>query len=355
MEYCFGVDIGGTFVKLGLFTVEGELLEKWQIKTRREDNSSHILPDIAEALEAKLEEKGIFREEVVGIGFGTPGPVTEDGVAVCPANLDWENKPVAKELTELTGFPARGGNDVNVAGLGEMWRGGAKGYKNVVVVPIGTGLGAAIVVNGKIKSKASEKIKKNRVISTSPAKGKNVKKGTKVTIIKSKGKDTIELEDYTGENSIEIKTLLETKYGLVVTIEKKEVTDNNSDVSDDTIIGQSLAAGTKVKEGDTLVLYVPEDAKLFVDMVSEGWTKDDVEALCTEYDLNCVYTPVETNTYSEGKIISQSRRVGSTISKGSSLTVEYAIKPKKTASPSPSASVSPSPSSTADTSTTGNE
>ena len=96
-------------------------------------------------------------------------------------------------------------------------------------------------------------------------------------------------------------------------------------------------------------------AKLFVDMVSEGWTKDDVEALCTEYDLNCVYTPVETNTYSEGKIISQSRRVGSTISKGSSLTVEYAIKPKKTASPSPSASVSPSPSSTADTSTTGNE
>ena len=150
MEYCFGVDIGGTFVKLGLFTVEGELLEKWQIKTRREDNSSHILTDIAEALEAKLEEKGIFREEVVGIGFGTPGPVTEDGVAVCPANLDWENKPVAKELTELTGFPARGGNDVNVAGLGEMWRGGAKGYKNVVVVPIGTGLGAAIVVNGKI-------------------------------------------------------------------------------------------------------------------------------------------------------------------------------------------------------------
>ena len=150
MKYCFGVDIGGTFVKLGLFTVDGELLDKWQIKTRREDNSSHILPDIAASLEEKLKEKEISREDVVGIGFGTPGPVTEDGVAVCPANLDWENKPVAKELTELTGFPARGGNDVNVAGLGEMWRGGAKGYKNVVVVPIGTGLGAAIVVNGKI-------------------------------------------------------------------------------------------------------------------------------------------------------------------------------------------------------------
>lgn len=149
-KYCLGVDIGGTFIKLGLFTTEGELLDKWQIKTRREDNSTHILPDIAAALELKLVEKGISKEEVAGIGFGTPGPVTEDGVAVCPANLDWENKPVAKELTELTGLPSRGGNDVNVAGLGEMWCGGAKGYKNVVVVPIGTGVGAAIIVNGKI-------------------------------------------------------------------------------------------------------------------------------------------------------------------------------------------------------------
>ena len=150
MKYCFGVDIGGTFVKLGLFTAEGELLEKWQIPTRREDESSHVLPDIAASVLAKMDEKGIVKEDVTGIGFGTPGPVTEDGVAVCPANLDWVNKPVAKELTELPGLPSRGGNDVNVAGLGEMWRGGAKGYKNVVVVPIGTGVGAAIIVNGKI-------------------------------------------------------------------------------------------------------------------------------------------------------------------------------------------------------------
>lgn len=150
MKYCIGVDIGGTFVKLGLFTVEGELLDKWQIPTRREDQSSHVLPDIAESLEAKLKEKGISKAEVAGLGFGTPGPVTEEGVAVCPANLDWVNKPVAKELSELTGLPCRGGNDVNTAGLGEMWRGGARGYKNVVVVPIGTGVGAAIIVNGKV-------------------------------------------------------------------------------------------------------------------------------------------------------------------------------------------------------------
>lgn len=150
MKYCFGVDIGGTFVKLGLFTEDGELLEKWQIKTRREDNSEHILPDIASSLEEKRIEREIAREDVIGIGFGTPGPVTAEGVAVCPANLDWKNKPVAKELSELTGYSCKGGNDVNVAGLGEMWRGGAKGYKNIVVVPIGTGLGAAIICNGQV-------------------------------------------------------------------------------------------------------------------------------------------------------------------------------------------------------------
>lgn len=150
MKYCFGVDIGGTFVKLGLFTIEGELIDKWQIKTRREDNSLHILPDIAESISEKMKEKEIHKEDVVGVGFGTPGPVTEDGVAICPANLDWVNKPVAKELSELTGFLCRGGNDVNVAGLGELWCGGAKGYKNAVVVPIGTGIGAAIICNGKV-------------------------------------------------------------------------------------------------------------------------------------------------------------------------------------------------------------
>lgn len=149
-KYCYGVDIGGTAVKLGVFTIEGELIKKWEIKTRREDNSSHILPDIAKTLEDTRKEMGIALEEVVGLGFGTPGPVTEDGVAICPANLDWINKPVAKELSDLTGLPCKGGNDVNVARLGELWRGGAKGYKNAVVVPIGTGVGAAIIVNGKI-------------------------------------------------------------------------------------------------------------------------------------------------------------------------------------------------------------
>ena len=199
-----------------------------------------------------------------------------------------------------------------------------------------------LVANSDIKTKASDKIKKNRVIKTSPAKDKKVKKGTEVTITKSSGDESVELEDYTGLNSIEVKTLLETKYGLNVTIEKREVSDKSKKYEEDIIIGQSLAAGSKVKEGDTLVLYVPDDAELFVDMASEGWTKDDVQALCDEYGLSCTLEPVETNAYAEDKIISQSRRVGSTISRGSSLTVKYAVKPTKKPAASSSPSTTPS-------------
>ncbi len=130
--------------------VNGELLEKWEIPTRKDDNFAYVLPDVAEQVEKKLSEKGITKEEVLGIGFGTHGPVSEDGTVIISANLHWRNKPVAKELSCMTGLPCMEGNDVNTAGLGEMWQGGARGYKNAVVIPIGTGVGAAIIVNGKI-------------------------------------------------------------------------------------------------------------------------------------------------------------------------------------------------------------
>lgn len=150
MRYCFGVDIGGTYVKMGLFSIYGELIEKWQIPTCKEDNSKYILNDIATSIHKKMSDYQILKEDIKGIGFGAPGPVNEEGIVLCTANLDWKNKPVKKELEELTGFYCLGGNDVNIAGLGELWRGGAKGYKNAVVVPIGTGVGAAIIVDGKI-------------------------------------------------------------------------------------------------------------------------------------------------------------------------------------------------------------
>lgn len=149
MKYCFGVDIGGTTVKLGLFTTEGEIVDKWEIKTRTENQGEAVLPDIAAALNEKLEEKQIPKDEVEGIGVGVPAPVVSEGVVQNTANLGWGYKEVKREMEELSGMKAEIGNDANVAALGEMWLGAGKGRKNIIMVTLGTGVGGGIIIDGK--------------------------------------------------------------------------------------------------------------------------------------------------------------------------------------------------------------
>lgn len=149
MKYCFGVDIGGTTVKLGLFTTDGEIVDKWEIKTRTENQGEAVLPNIAEALKEKLEEKKIGGDEVEGIGVGVPAPVNTEGVVQNTANLGWGYKEVKREMEELSGMRAEIGNDANVAALGEMWLGAGKGRKNIVMVTLGTGVGGGIIIDGK--------------------------------------------------------------------------------------------------------------------------------------------------------------------------------------------------------------
>lgn len=150
MKYCFGVDIGGTTVKLGLFSEAGAIVEKWEIVTRTENEGAAILPDVAEAINGKLEQHSIEKEQVLGIGVGVPAPVTVDGIVNGSANLGWKYKNAKKELEELTGLTAEFGNDANVAALGEMWKGGGVGYRNMIMVTLGTGVGGGIIINGKI-------------------------------------------------------------------------------------------------------------------------------------------------------------------------------------------------------------
>ena len=152
MKYCFGVDVGGTTVKLGLFTVEGELLDKWEIITRTENDGESILQDIATALKEKIQEKAISAEEVIGIGMGIPAPVNSEGIVKKTANLGWGYKEVKKELENLTGWQVVVGNDANVAALGEMWKGAGHGEKNMVMVTLGTGVGGGIILDKKILS-----------------------------------------------------------------------------------------------------------------------------------------------------------------------------------------------------------
>ena len=148
MKYCFGVDIGGTTVKIGLFKTDGELVDKWEIKTRTENKGEAILPDIAESLKKKMEEKGIEDSQMSGIGIGVPAPVDDNGVVQNTANLGWGYKEVNREMEELTGLKVAAGNDANVAALGEMWLGAGKGQKNMIMVTLGTGVGGGVIVNG---------------------------------------------------------------------------------------------------------------------------------------------------------------------------------------------------------------
>lgn len=146
-KYCFGIDVGGTTVKCGLFT---DVLDKWEIETSTENNGERILPDIAKAIEDKLTEKNIAKDAVVGVGIGVPGPVNENGEVPCAVNLHWGFKPIEKELKEMTGLNVKAGNDANVAALGELWKGGGAGCHNMIMVTLGTGVGGGIIVNDKV-------------------------------------------------------------------------------------------------------------------------------------------------------------------------------------------------------------
>ena len=145
--YCFGIDVGGTSVKCGLFLTNGTLVEQWEIPTRLENNGSSILPDVADAIKTKLDERGITKDNVDGVGIGIPGPVNENGEVPMAVNLHWGFKAVASELSALTGLPAKAANDANIAALGEAWKGAAEGSKNVILVTLGTGVGGAPVNN----------------------------------------------------------------------------------------------------------------------------------------------------------------------------------------------------------------
>ena len=149
-KYCFGVDVGGTTVKLGLFDISGEVLEKWEIPTRTQDNGSNILPDVASSIIERMYKKDIKKEDVAGVGIGVPGPVDDDGVVYKAVNLGWDVMNINEELGKLLGLTVKAGNDANVAALGEMWCGGGKGCKDVVLATLGTGVGGGIIVNGKV-------------------------------------------------------------------------------------------------------------------------------------------------------------------------------------------------------------
>ena len=150
MKYGFGIDLGGTTVKIAYFDETGTMLEKWEIPTVTADGGAQILPDIAASIRAFLDAHQINETSILGLGIGVPGPVNAKGIVNKCINLGWGVFNIAEELTKLTGFPVKAGNDANVAALGEFWKGGGQGCDNMVFVTLGTGVGGGIVVEGNL-------------------------------------------------------------------------------------------------------------------------------------------------------------------------------------------------------------
>ena len=150
MKYGFGIDIGGTTVKVAFFDENGEMKCKWEIPTRSEGGGEQILPDIAATVETFLQQNRLSKDSILGIGVGVPGPVSREGVVNKCVNLGWGVFNIEQELSQLTELPVKAGNDANVAALGEYWMGGGQGYESLVMATLGTGVGGGIILDGKI-------------------------------------------------------------------------------------------------------------------------------------------------------------------------------------------------------------
>ncbi len=149
-EYGFGIDVGGTAIKTGLFRQDGTVVGQWQFPTDVRDNGSRILPHINDMVRRVMESHRLTSEQVAGLGIGVPGPVLADGTVLGCVNLGWGVLNLPELLGRLTGLPVRAANDANLAALGESWRGAGQGYDSVLLVTLGTGVGGGVVLNGRV-------------------------------------------------------------------------------------------------------------------------------------------------------------------------------------------------------------
>jgi len=150
MRYGFGIDVGGTTIKMAFLDENGTMRDKWEIPTRTEDGGKNVLPDIAASIKEYMAKENLTNDQIIGIGIGVPGPVSEAGIVNKCVNLGWGITDLHGELSVLTGLHVKAGNDANVAALGECWKGGGQGATDMVMATLGTGVGGGIVVGGKV-------------------------------------------------------------------------------------------------------------------------------------------------------------------------------------------------------------
>ena len=151
MKYCFGIDIGGTTVKIGLVAETGEIVTRWEVPTRKGSDPAGLLEDVKTSLENCMEERNMEKADILGIGMAAPGPVTEDGVLHGCVNIGWGDVDLDDLAEDVIGIsPVRIGNDARVAALGEAAYGAGQDAESMLMVTLGTGVGGGVVLDGKI-------------------------------------------------------------------------------------------------------------------------------------------------------------------------------------------------------------
>lgn len=181
-------------------------------------------------------------------------------------------------------------------------------------------------VSASTRDEASDEVDEGKVIETDPKMGRTVKEGTEVTLIVSTGPDVVKIEDYTGDNYIEVKTKLEMQ-GLEVEVENRETEQNVSEEDSQLIIGQSVEAGEELKKGETIVLYIPIIKEYFPDIVGEEWTVSRTERWAEENGVKLTIKYQSTSNYTPGTIIKQSKGTDTELTEGASLTITVAKSP----------------------------
>ena len=180
-------------------------------------------------------------------------------------------------------------------------------------------------VNVDVIEKASDKVEEGKVIATNPSKGRTVKAGTSITLIISTGMKKYKVEDLTGKNYIEIKTLLTEMYGIEVNVEEKEVKDTNEKKYDkQEIVAQDVEPGTELKAGDKIIIYIPKKVEKYPNFVTESWTVEKVSEWANEKGVSLVVEYKETDDYEPGVIIEQSREADSVVTSGATFKIVVA-------------------------------
>jgi|LSQX01.2.fsa_nt_gb glucokinase len=148
MEVCLGVDLGGTWIKFGLFDTAGTLLEKWEIPTPA---GTLVFQTISNGILKAIKDRGIHKSKVVGVGLGVPGPVDDEGHVEVLVNLHLRDMNVAQMVSDLLGgISVIATNDANLAALGETWRGAGRGRDHAMLITLGTGVGSGLVIGGRL-------------------------------------------------------------------------------------------------------------------------------------------------------------------------------------------------------------